>query len=334
MSISEKISVKEIIATVVLLAVFAAAMWFTLGVYRKEGEKRSADISDQGEKDPNHIQAFVKILTIDPVKGDITARIEFEPEGNFADAGGNMARPVKFYVNSANGKQETEFQKGKRMTPVEVVINMYDGNVSDYPFDVHKAFFELYFEPSKPKPATDKPATETVATPAPKPVTEDAETEKPADAKPTPAAPTEADDDEEDEISLGVDFYGSIPGYQIIAAKGKESDDSYVTIDVELARSGTVKFFSIFVAVLMWVLSIGVLLLVASIVFRGRKPELAMFSFMAALLFAFSAVRNSQPNVPPLGTFSDFISFFWAEIIIALCLLTTIFVWLFRPVQK
>jgi hypothetical protein len=36
------------------------------------------------------------------------------------------------------------------------------------------------------------------------------------------------------------------------------------------------------------------------------------------LLFAFAIVRNAQPGTPPIGTYSDFISFFWAEVIIAL----------------
>jgi len=37
-------------------------------------------------------------------------------------------------------------------------------------------------------------------------------------------------------------------------------------------------------------------------------------------LFAFPAVRNSQPGVPPVGTWGDFVSFFWAESMIALAL--------------
>jgi hypothetical protein len=52
------------------------------------------------------------------------------------------------------------------------------------------------------------------------------------------------------------------------------------------------------------------------------------------LLFAFAAVRNSQPGVPPIGTYSDFIAFFWAEVLIALCLLSIIFAWVLRPAAK
>jgi hypothetical protein len=102
---------------------------------------------------------------------------------------------------------------------------------------------------------------------------------------------------------------------------------------MNIARAATTKFFSFFVMIMMWGLTIAVLLLTLSVVLRGRKVELAMFSFTAALLFAFATVRNAQPGTPPIGTYSDFISFFWAEVIIALCLVGLVFTWLLRPAK-
>jgi hypothetical protein len=121
---------------------------------------------------------------------------------------------------------------------------------------------------------------------------------------------------------------------KIAAAKTKESTDDYVGIDMTISRSSTVIFFSLFISVLMWGAAIGVLLLVLSVLLRGRKIEVGMFSFLSALLFAMVAVRNSQPGVPPIGAYSDFISFFWAEVILALCLMTILFTWLIRPTAK
>ena len=149
-------------------------------------------------------------------------------------------------------------------------------------------------------------------------------------------AKKEADKEESDDeiVPISVDLYGSIPGLKIEAAKSKDSDADYVGIDMKIARSSTVKFFSLFIMFLMWGVTIGVMMLVSSILLRGRKIEIGMFSFLAALLFALIAVRNSQPGVPPIGTYSDFISFFWAEVILALCLLTLVFTWLLRPGAK
>jgi ABC-type multidrug transport system fused ATPase/permease subunit len=144
------------------------------------------------------------------------------------------------------------------------------------------------------------------------------------------AAASDADDD----IPIAVDFYGSIPGMKITARKTDDSDDNYVGLEMTISRSATVLFFSLFITFLMWGATIAVMLLVLSIIFRGRKIEVGMFSFLSALLFAMVAVRNSQPGVPPIGAFSDFISFFWAEVILALCLMTIIFTWLLRPTAK
>jgi hypothetical protein len=330
---SEKVKAKDIIVTVAVLIVFGIALVLVLNIYRSEGDKRSAAVSDLGDKDPNHIEVDVKLVSIDPNKGDIVARLEFLPKGHFTtDEGSTLARDLKLFVNSATGKQELDFPKGKRMNPAEVVVNMFDGLVTDYPFDKHSAYLELYFMPGK-EAAKDKTAEAAPkpaeAAPTPKPEAPAAgEEQKKEDEKKTEAAKPD-----EDEVPIGVDFVGSIPGFKIDAAKAKESTNDYVGIDMTISRAATTKFFSFFVMAMMWGLTLGVLFLTLSVVLRGRKVELAMFSFTAALLFAFAAVRNTQPGTPPIGTYSDFISFFWAEVIIALCLIILVFTWLLRPAK-
>src|SRR6266403_3280209 len=147
---SEKLKPKDIIITIAVVILFAVGMVVVLRFYSSEGDKRSAAVSDLGDKDPNHIEVDVKLVSIDPNKGDIVARMEFLPKGHFTtDDGSTLARDLKLFVNSANGKQELEFSKGKRMNPMEVVVNMYDGLVTDYPFDKHSAYLEFYFLPGK-----------------------------------------------------------------------------------------------------------------------------------------------------------------------------------------
>lgn len=332
---SEKLKARDIIITVVVVILFAVGLVLVLNIYKSEGEKRSASVSDLGEKDPNHIEVDVTLVTIDPNKGDIVARLEFLPKGSYTKADGTLARDVKLFVNGATGKQETDFPRGKKMNPMEVVVQMYDGLVTDYPFDKHKAYLEMYFVPGKPEkksaePGAAKPA-EAAPSPTPKPEAADEEEAKKEDAaKKTEAAKEE---EEDDEIPIGVDFAGSISGFKIEAAKARESQNDLVGIDMTISRAATTKFFSLFVMMMMWGLTISVLLLTLSVVLRGRKVELAMFSFTAALLFAFATVRNAQPGTPPIGTYSDFISFFWAEVIIALCLVVLVFTWLLRPAK-
>lgn len=332
---SEKSKAKDIVVALVVLVLFTVALVFVLNAYKSEGEKRMAAISDLGDKDPNHIEVDVKLVSIDPNKGDVVARLEFLPKGVYTkDDGSTLARDVKLFVNGATGKQETDFPKGKRMNPMEVVVNMYDGSVTDYPFDRHKAFLEMYFVPGKeekksPEPAAAKPVE---AAPNPTPAAGTGTAEEPKKEEGEKKAESVARDDD-DEIPIGVDFEGKISGFKIYAAKSKESTNDYVGIDMDIARASTTKFFSAFVMIMMWGLTISVLLLTFSVVLRGRKVELAMFSFTAALLFAFATVRNAQPGTPPIGTYSDFISFFWAEVLIALCLVVLVFTWLLRPAK-
>jgi hypothetical protein len=171
---------------------------------------------------------------------------------------------------------------------------------------------------------------EAAPSPTPKPEAATEEEPKKEDAEKKPAAAAK-EEQEDDEIPIGVDFSGSISGFKINAVKAKESQDDLVGIDMTISRAATTKFFSLFVMVMMWGLTISVLLLTLSVVLRGRKVELAMFSFTAALLFAFATVRNAQPGTPPIGTYSDLISFFWTEVIIALCLVVLVVTWLQRP---
>lgn len=333
MEISKKLSGKNIAIAAALAALFVVAFFLVLRAYRQEGERRAAVISESGERDPNHVEVFVKLVAVDPIKGDASARLDFVPHGDLTpDGGSTLARDLKLLVNSATGKQEHVFEKGKRMNPVDVTVNLFDGAVTDYPFDSHKAYLEMYLE-GVTREKKDAGRAEAAATPAPAPTPapqgEEDDDDRPQLQHASPEAPAD-----EDSVPIGVDFFGSIPGLKIQAEKTAQTDEDWVGIDMEFERASTVKFFSIFVMAVMWGVTLVVLLMTFSIVMRGRKIEVGMFSFLAALLFAFVALRNAQPGSPPIGSFSDYISFFWAEIIIALCLLTIIAVWVYRPAAK
>ncbi|MBK7708174.1 MAG: DUF4436 family protein [Acidobacteria bacterium] len=258
----------------------------------------------------NYIHVLGKVLSIDPIKGDVTVRLEFDAYGNFANEDGTLKKTLKFDTVSSNGKQEIVFEKGKRVSPTEVVLNMYDGVVEDYPFDTHKATLSFYFTVKPDKPA-----------------------EKPKEANTEPEAKQETNEEEETEIEVPfkLDFAPSMPGYTITTEKSKESDATYLDLEMTIVRATMVKVFSVFVSLLMVLVTLAVVIFVITVVFKDRKVEMAMMSFIATLLFAFVAIRNSQPAVPPVGITADYIAFFWAEAVLALCLLTMIFTWILRP---
>lgn len=287
-----------------------------------ETEKKLKEFQD---KHPDRIDVFAKVLNLDPIKGDVTVRLEFFPDGNLVNEDGTLKKTIKFDTESANGKSEVTFDKGKRMNATEVVLTMYGekkegsdviSRVEDYPFDSHRADLYLYFytKPDKKKDAPKEAAP-----------TEDG------------AAPkAEEEEDEEAEIPHFLVFTDpkiGIPvasGYTITTTTSKDSDPSYTNLTMNISRASTVKLFATFIMLLMWSVTLAVLGLVFTVVIKGRKAEIAMFSFIATLIFAFVTVRNSQPGVPPVGTFSDIWSFFWAEAILGICLLTVVLTWVFR----
>lgn len=290
--------------SVIVVAILILAMTFIA----------NAQPANEGAKHADYIEVVSKVISIDPIKGDVTMRLEFLPFGKFAKEDSSLTKNIKFDTVSSNGKQEITFEKGKRMSPTEVVLNMYDGDVSDYPFDAHKANLVFFFTVKPDKPA-EKPKQ-----PPAEEQTEGAE------------KPAEAVEEDEVDVPFTLDFATQLPaGYTITTAKSKDSDDTFIDLELSIVRSGMTKFFSVFVMLLMWGLTLAVVGLAVSVVFRDRKIELAMFSFIATLLFAFVAVRNSQPSVPPIGINTDFLSFFLAEIVLAICLLTIVVTWIIKP---
>jgi hypothetical protein len=276
---------------VILLLVFAAAYVFVLMAYKNEGANRSAElVADTQKAGENRVDVSGRIVTADPLKGDIVVRLEFTPHGSFATPEGTLARDLDLFVSSATGKNAHEFKKGKRMNPVEAVVEIYEGEPMDYPFDAHNAELSFFFEPAAAKGAESSGES----------------------------------------IPVAVEMRGSVAGLRLDTEYAKESAVDHPIIDISVERASTARFFSIFIMVAMWALTIGVICLVFRVFAGHRKIEISMFSFLGALLFAFPALRNSQPGTPPIGTLSDFLAFFWAEVIIALSLLSVVLRWLIR----
>ncbi len=131
-------------------------------------------------------------------------------------------------------------------------------------------------------------------------------------------------------IDNTINFSGSVTGYKIDAELEKENPDNTTELYIDVERAGSIKFFAVLVMIIMWVLIIMLFLLIFDILVRGRKIEIAMFTFASAMLFAFPAFRNMMPLAPPIGAYPDYIAFFWAEGMAALTLVILISTWFSR----
>jgi len=140
--------------------------------------------------------------------------------------------------------------------------------------------------------------------------------------------------DETEEIPIVVNFYGAISGYNIdvdyVPKAEFESSDTYMGLRVTVARSVITKSFSVFLMIAMWLIGLVVFTMTMVVVLQPRPIEFGMFTLIAGMLFALPAVRGLQPSVPPLGGLTDFLSFFWAESLVAVSMPILFFTWLTR----
>jgi len=273
------------IKVIIFLVLFLLAYGGVIGLYKIESSRNAADFYSQ-KPGADYIEAFVRVISIDPIKGDIAARIQFVPHGNLGMTGSNqVSKEVKFLVNSSASKPERVFEKGKIMEPADVVIPISEGQVSDYPFDRHKSFLELEMT------STANPPTK---------------------------------------IPIMVHLWSDMAGFNTNAYPIPENTASYVGINITVERSITTTLFSIFIMLGMWSVGIIVLLQARIVQVKGDMVELGMFTYNAALIFALPAVRNIQPGIPPVGTLSDFMAFFWAEGLATVSFITIASCWLSR----
>ncbi|OLP19560.1 hypothetical protein BST81_04625 [Leptolyngbya sp. 'hensonii'] len=260
--------------------------------------------------DPNHVKIEISLLGFDPIKGELDARMVLFPMGDLIDQkNGFPSADLQLTDIESIAKQQFDIKKGK---PPESPVTKYitiEGDAFSYPLDEYKTTIGLYVDKLPPQPEAPKGGA----------------TDKPA----APPAVNEAD---VEAVPLEYEFSPNLAGFNVTFNETKESkeSDDYLELDVTITRSLPVIFFSSVVMVIMWALSLIILLISITILRSGRMPETGALGFMGALLFAFPAIRNAQPNVPPVGTLSDFLSFFWTEAIVVIALVITGACWLRR----
>lgn len=95
-------------------------------------------------------------------------------------------------------------------------------------------------------------------------------------------------------------------------------------VDFTIARSLPTLIFAVFVMVLMLGLALGAVVAAFYVLHWRRGLIFPACSMMAAILFALIPLRNAVPGSPPIGSVIDFGSFFIAEAVISIALISSI----------
>ncbi len=163
-------------------------------------------------------------------------------------------------------------------------IRFERGNVSAYPFDTYSGEFAMLAVAGTPNTFADVVASETVP--------------------------------------MTVVMVDASSGFDVVAAV-----DTDVGGDVEVAgitysvdRSPPSVVWASIMMGIYWLLTAAIVAVVLVVVLGHREWETRHLAWLAAMLFAFASFRAAAPGSPPIGVYFDYVSFFWAELIVALCL--------------
>jgi len=128
-----------------------------------------------------------------------------------------------------------------------------------------------------------------------------------------------------------VDFtivaYGAMQNWRFAMQFEERQDLPLVMLVVNISRSPTTKGFSVFIVILMWMLSLAAVAVTFEVVVRQREASPPLLGMMVGLLFAMPAVRNTQPSVPPIGTLSDVVGLFFNMALVALSAICSMLSW-------
>jgi len=131
-------------------------------------------------------------------------------------------------------------------------------------------------------------------------------------------------------LPFGAFAFSSMQSFRFNLTFRESPTTSIVYLDLSVKRPPTTKGFAIFVVIVMWLLTLGVMVATFQVVFRQREVAPPLIGVLVALLFALPAVRNTQPAAPPIGTLLDTVSLFWNMMLVALCAITLMITWVFQ----
>lgn len=109
-----------------------------------------------------------------------------------------------------------------------------------------------------------------------------------------------------------------------IDTSASPSPNGGVVVNLGVYRSAPTLIFAVFIMLLMLGLAAGAVVAAFYVLHWRRGLIFPACSMMAAILFALIPLRNAVPGSPPIGSIIDFGSFFIAEAVISMSLISSI----------
>jgi Domain of unknown function (DUF4436) len=299
------------IAFVASIAVIYSA---TLIHNANESQRRSL-LLEEAPTAGNQVDVSFQVVSFDSASSEMTTRLSFRLNGDLAKDPVTPSVDLRFFVNEIRGPQEIEFPRGQRINPV-IAVFAVDGNVNHYPFDRYGSSIRIMV--TKPTGVRRVRVPEVQVTPN-TPLTDESAGDFVA------ATPEEGEP-----LPISSSIIASIPGVKFQGKRVNRDDRGVEGFNMVIRRADNVIAFSVVIMTLMMSLAVSVLLMCLSALASNDKLELLPLTLCVSLLFGLPALRNTQPAVPPLGVFGDYVAFIWAETIVAVSAVMMIWNWMIR----
>lgn len=275
-----------------------------------ESETRSLQLREVSVGD--YVGVSIKVVEADLNRSEIRVQIRLQAAGSLTKDGVTPARILKLFFNASRGAQEIDFFPGEMMKPVEAEFSL-DGDANRYPFDRHQTTLSFILTTPSDHGGAPTSATPTLTAP---PISDPA----------VGAAALEQRD-----VPISIDLAASIPGVKFSGKISRAQGAGARGIDLQIRRADNVIAVTIVVMVIMMCLALSLLAMVLRATAVENQSTLLPLSLSVSLIFGLPALRNNlEPSVPPVGVFGDYISFIWAELIVAVSTVVVVWTWIVK----
>ncbi len=302
---------KVVIAFVLLLVVI-----FSVTLFRNltEGSRRSLNLKEVATAG-NQIGINIQVVSINSSSLEMTAQIRVRLIGKLAKDPFTPTADLKLFINGIRGPQVIEFPRGQTISPFTAVFSL-DGNANHYPFDRYTSSIRIM--------ATGKAAASRSRSVSVHARKRTGLPDNPVDDF-LVAAPQEGES-----LPISSSMIASIPGIKFEGQRIENVEQGIEGFDLGIRHADNVIVVAVLAMALMMSLAVSVLLMSIKALMVDDKTELLPLSLCVSLLFGLPALRNAQPAVPPLGVLGDYLSFLWAEMVVAVSAVMVIWTWLIR----
>lgn len=303
----------------ILIILLVLAIYFAV-VLRglTESTRRSLQLRDETET-ADRVSISIVITNANPATHELTAQVSFRLSGKIAKDEVTPAVDLHLLINNFRGEQEFDFPKDKRMSRIEAVFPL-NGDLNKYPLDRYDTTVRLLMTTPARNVRPEAPKIPSSITQHTHPTDELAV---------SPSALLQ-----NAPVALSISLSASVPGIRFEGNVSRGSSQEPTGVELHLTRANNVIAVALIVMLMMTALSMSLLAMAIKAITTTERTDLLPLSVSISLIFGLPALRNIQPGVPPVGALVDYVTFIWAELIVAASAVIIVWTWLLRTRPK